>query len=199
MFVSSSHVNVHKVYTVAFFISFLFEGLPPCTQKHLEEFEYVWNHGHAHKLEPVTILMSLVDTVEEAENLARSMKLSTAERNLGKFIVTHRNLEDKEDPKKPYQDILASCMSVKALCQLQKHVDQLLLYRGLEGIAEELSTWPVPQFPVSGNDLKSVGVKPGPLFGKILHELKELWLGSYYTLGKAELLEKIEHIRTKIH
>eukprot|EP00112_Aurelia_sp_Birch-Aquarium-sp1_P025479 Seg848.2 transcript_id=Seg848.2/GoldUCD/mRNA.D3Y31 product="CCA tRNA nucleotidyltransferase 1 mitochondrial" protein_id=Seg848.2/GoldUCD/D3Y31 len=174
-------------------------GLPPCTQKHLEEFEYVWNHGHAHKLEPVTILMSLVDTVEEAEHLARSMKLSTAERNLGKFIVTHRNLEDKEDPKKPYQDILASCTSVKALCQLQKHVDQLLLYRGLEGIAEELSTWPVPQFPVSGNDLKSVGVKPGPLFGKILHELKELWLGSYYTLGKAELLEKIEHIRTKFH
>lgn len=162
-------------------------------------FEYVWNHGHAHKLEPVTILMSLVDSVEEAEDLARSLKLSSAERNLGKFIVTHRAIHDNQDVKKPYKDIIASCNNAKVIDILHQHVSQLLLYQGKEDLADELGNWQPPSFPVSGNDLKHVGVKPGPSLGKLLHELKLLWMESYYTLGKDELLEKVEHLKETIH
>ncbi|XP_065052708.1 CCA tRNA nucleotidyltransferase 1, mitochondrial-like [Rhopilema esculentum] len=174
-------------------------GLPPCTQKHLEEFEYVWNHGHAHRLEPVTILMTLVDTVDEAERVARSLKLSSAERNLGKFIVTHRMIHNNEDIKKPYKDILASCTNIKAIAVLYKHVNQLLLYQGMEDLADEISNWKPPEFPITGNDIKNAGVKPGPALGRVLHELRNIWMESYYELNKDELLEKVEHIKTKLH
>lgn len=174
-------------------------GLPSRTQKHLEQFEYVWNHGHAHKLEPVTILMSLVDSVEEAEDLARSLKLSTAERNLGKFIVTHRTIHNEEDMRKPYKDIIASCNNMKLIAILHKHVRQLLLYQGMEDLADELCNWQPPAFPVSGNDLKQTGVKPGPMFGKLLHELRHMWMESYYSLSKEELLEKVEHLKDSMH
>ena len=143
--------------------------------------------------------MSLVDSVEEAEDLARSLKLSTAEGNLGKFIVTHRNIHNDEDVRKPYKDILASCNNTKIIDILHKHVSQLLLYQGMEDLADELYNWQPPMFPISGNDLKNIGVKPGPMLGKLLHELKMLWMESYYTLGKDELLEKVEHLREAIH
>eukprot|EP00794_Sanderia_malayensis_P003598 gene3598-4105_t len=174
-------------------------GLPPCTTKHLEDFEFVWKQCHPHFLEPVTILMSLVDTVDEADSLSFSLKLSSAERNLGKFVVHHRNIEHSDDPQKPYKDILASCSNSKLTDKVRKHVDQVLRYRGLHGMAEEIEQWQVPMFPVTGNDLKMNGVKPGPLLGKILHEMKEMWLESYYTMSKEELLEKLEHIMTKFH
>ena len=143
--------------------------------------------------------MSLVDSIEEADDLARSLKLSTAERNLGKFIVTHRNIHNEEDIRKPYKDILASCNNTKVIHILHKHVNQLLLYQGMEDLADELYNWQPPSFPVSGNDLKHVGVKPGPMLGKILHELKLVWLESYYSLGKEELLEKVEHLKGTMH
>lgn len=195
----AANLFVIKVLNSESIIGLSLTGLPPRTAKHLDQFEYVWNHGHAHKLEPVTILMSLVDSVEEADDLARSLKLSSAERNLGKFIVTHRCIHNAEDIRKPYKDILASCNNAKLIDVLHKHVSQLLLYRGMEDLSDELNNWQPPVFPVSGNDLKQIGVKPGPGLGKMLHELKSLWMGSYYALGKDELLEKVEHLKESMH
>lgn len=150
-------------------------------------------------LEPVTILMSLVDTVKEADDLALMLKLSAAERNLGKFIVTHRSTKHDGDAKKPYQDILASCSNSNVVEKMHQHVDQLLRYRGFHLMATELENWNVPIFPVTGNDLKKLGIKPGPLLGKTLHELKEVWMESYYTLNKEDLLGKVDQLHANFH
>ncbi len=174
-------------------------GFPTCTDKHLDEFESVWSKGQTHALEPVSILMSLVDTADEADDLAVSLKLSSAERNLGKFIASHRNLEHGNDPKKPYQDILASNSNSKMIDKIRKHIDQVLRYKGLFDIALEIEDWQIPCFPVSGNDLKKAGVKAGPMLGKVIHEMKNIWMESYYTLGKEELVGKLEQIVANIH
>ena len=48
--------------------------------------------------------------------------------------------------------------------------------------------WPLPEFPVTGKDLKKQGVKSGPQMGKILLALKELWVKSGFKADKDKLL-----------
>lgn len=46
----------------------------------------------------------------------------------------------------------------------------------------------VPAFPVDGNDLAGLGVKPGPGMGQQLARLERAWIDSGFALGKPELL-----------
>ncbi|XP_028405426.1 CCA tRNA nucleotidyltransferase 1, mitochondrial-like isoform X2 [Dendronephthya gigantea] len=167
-------------------------GLPEICSGKLEEFEAVWCRMKNHTPQAVTLLVSLVDDIESTEVLAKKLKLSNAEKLLGKFIATHRHLNDHPDfPLKPYQDILVSCPA-KCAEQLRRQVIELLYYEGKSDLAKDIETWQIAEFPVNGNDLKQHNIKPGPNFGKILNRLKEMWKDSYYTLSRQELLEKID-------
>jgi len=53
---------------------------------------------------------------------------------------------------------------------------------------EEYKNKPLPKFPITGNDLKSVGVEAGPKIGSLLSSLKDDWIKSGYKLTKEELL-----------
>lgn len=139
----------------------------------------------------VTLLVSLVDDVVSIEALAKKLKLSNVEKQLGRFIATHRHKNDHPDfPLKPYQDILVSC-PVKCAEQLRRQVIELLYYEGKSDLVKDIETWPIPEFPINGNDLKQ-HIKPGPNFGKVINRLKEMWKDSYYTLSRQELLGKID-------
>ncbi|GGE19290.1 cytidine(C)-cytidine(C)-adenosine (A)]-adding enzyme [Aureimonas endophytica] len=48
-----------------------------------------------------------------------------------------------------------------------------------------------PAFPVSGEDLKAVGVQPGPVLGAALDRLKRLWAESGFVLSRDVLLSKL--------
>ena len=50
--------------------------------------------------------------------------------------------------------------------------------------------WTIPEFPVKGNHLKSIGITSGPMMGLILRELEDWWLASDFKPGKDELLER---------
>jgi poly(A) polymerase len=54
--------------------------------------------------------------------------------------------------------------------------------------ARALGALVVPPFPLRGNDLAELGMPPGPALGKELARLEQLWIGSGFTLSKAELL-----------
>ena len=139
----------------------------------------------------VSLLVSLVDDVESVDFLAKKLKLSNAEKQLGRFIATHRQLpHHPEFPLKPYQDILVSCPA-KCSEQIRRQVIELLYYMGKPELVKDITEWRLSEFPVNGNDLKQYNIKPGPTFGRILNRLKELWKESYYKLSKQELLEKI--------
>lgn len=47
-------------------------------------------------------------------------------------------------------------------------------------------------FPVTGQDMISAGVKPGPKMGKILSQFKKDWIETDLSLKKEEMLSKIE-------
>ena len=171
---------------------FIIIGLPSCEERHFLEFEKVWSKTRRVNPRPVTLLMTLVDTLQEAEQLCMRWKLSNIERNLGYFIVSKRYF-NIDDQLKPYQDMIVSVSNLKNT-DIRQHVQELLYYEGKLKASEEISQWTVPTFPITGKDLKDNGIKPGPEMGKILAKLKELWMESDFMLSKANLLIELKNI-----
>ena len=152
----------------------------------MAEFDKVWSAMRVRgcgDLQPVSLLMSLVLSPEEAHLLAQHWKLSNCEKKLGVFVVEHRQLGYREDlPVKVCQDLLVDGAQLKSVLEL-------LLYCNRTALAHELEQWPLPKFPVNGRDLQLVGLKPGPGFGRMMKQLRAKWKESYFTLSKDDLLE----------
>ncbi|WP_455476735.1 CCA tRNA nucleotidyltransferase [Bartonella sp. B41] len=66
----------------------------------------------------------------------------------------------------------------------QKAADYMRLYRFAQ-------KWQVPAFPISGKDLIRKGLAKGVTLGKKLKELEKVWIESGFSIGRNELLEKI--------
>lgn len=64
-----------------------------------------------------------------------------------------------------------------------------------EAAANSILSWEAPAFPLSGRDLIAKGVKPGRQFGTILADLKDEWTRSGYTLGRDDLLDRMNFFR----
>ena len=151
----------------------------------MEEFSSVWSRlsPQTPPLDPVSLLVSLVSSPKEAEDLCRKWKLSNSERHTGVFVATHRSLGYKEaTPLKHFQDLLVDGSSVH-------HVTEVLRYCGRDRDAKVIEQWTIPVLPVTGKDLKEAGLQAGPQMGRTLKFIKEKWKDSFYCLSKQELLE----------
>ena len=175
--------------------SVLSSGLPEYSEENFQELSRAWNEHKAHPLQPETLLCSLVTTPEEAENLTKQWKLSNAEKSLGKFTTEHREPKQHEHLLKPYQDMIVSAPNTQTKNVVKGHVVELLHYQGRHDLAQDITAWCIPVFPVTGAHLKKLGVKPGPEFGKMLGKLKELWKDSYYTANEEDLLDKAKTLK----
>ncbi len=171
------HVCIQKVYSMPFP-----SGLP--TDGNVAELERAWKvmKGHGHTLQPESLLMSLVHTVDESYDLSHAWKLSNDEKRLGAFIVQHRGEASKADISlKTYQDLIVDGAPARS-------VVELLYYCDRRALAEEVEKWKVPKMPVNGYDLKMAGFKTGSEMGSLLRLLKAQWKKSHFTLDKEELL-----------
>jgi len=63
------------------------------------------------------------------------------------------------------------------------------------GFADRAQSWVLPVFPLSGQDLKLEGVKPGPEMGKTLKALTALWVRSGFTADKPKLLMALKLLK----
>jgi len=52
--------------------------------------------------------------------------------------------------------------------------------------------WEIPQFPITGEDLKARGIKEGRALGVQLVELEKIWEEKDYQLSKEELLKRLD-------
>ncbi len=52
--------------------------------------------------------------------------------------------------------------------------------------------WPLPRFPLTGQDLIAHGFKPGPALGRELARLEDWWIASDFQDSKDSLLRKLE-------
>ncbi|XP_063933407.1 CCA tRNA nucleotidyltransferase 1, mitochondrial-like [Zophobas morio] len=143
---------------------------------------------------PVSLLVSLLETSEDFLCVHRRWNLSNNEKNLGLFILQHRDafkdflFEEKNKLSrrrfKYATDLLVD--KVKLL-----FVHELLLYWGDPESAQVLIDFEIPDFPVSGNDVIACGIPRGKLVGATLQKLRTYWKESFYSFTKKELLKKI--------
>ena len=115
------------------------------------------------------------------------MKFSNEEKKLAEFIFIHRNMLDNTTNKttntckgdenwdkdlEPYKFILVDNIKDS---KIKEKLVELLKYLNRLEIIGFFENWPIPLFPITGEMLIQKNVKKGPIFTKILNELRDLW------------------------
>ncbi|MBZ3887697.1 CCA tRNA nucleotidyltransferase 1, mitochondrial [Sciurus carolinensis] len=185
---TGNHVNhlIHLVYDldVAPYI-----GLP--AKACLEEFDRVCGYVEGFSPKPMTLLASLFKGQDDVTKLDLRLKISKEEKNLGLFLVKNRRdltkAPDSSEPLRPYQDFVIDSREPDVVAR----VCELLKYQGEHRLLQEMQRWSVPPFPVSGHDIRKVGVSSGKEIGALLQQLREQWKKSGYRMEKEELLSHI--------
>lgn len=165
-------------------------GLPP--DGNVEEMKRVFQNARDLSPKPMTILAALFRSPEEVEKMDIRLKVSREEKTLALFLVKHRKQlrksDDGPESLKPFTDFLIDSRELDT----QAKLCELLKYQGEEKLLAELCRWSVPRFPVSGHDLRRVGITSGKEIGATLQKLRDIWKKSRYAMDKDELLSHVK-------
>ena len=71
-------------------------------------------------------------------------------------------------------------------------MSKLAELQGNKELSNYIKTFDAPVFPITGNDLISMGYKSGPELGKVLAKLKSAWKQSNFTANKDDLLQNLK-------
>ncbi|XP_050813444.1 CCA tRNA nucleotidyltransferase 1, mitochondrial isoform X3 [Gopherus flavomarginatus] len=122
------------------------------------------------------------------------LKISKEEKNLGLFIMKHRRdlikAIDSPEPLKPYQDFIIDSREP----DMNSRICELLKYQGEEHLLKEMQEWSVPSFPISGHDLRKMGISSGKEIGTVLQQLRDQWKKSGYQMDKEQLLTCVKNV-----
>ncbi|XP_069793060.1 CCA tRNA nucleotidyltransferase 1, mitochondrial isoform X2 [Narcine bancroftii] len=164
----------------------------PVIEGNLEELNKVCNNVQHHAPKPMTVLSALFRTQDDVLRLDLRLKISKEEKQLGLFLVKYRRdllKADGSDPLKPYRDFVIDSREP----DMQNKVCELLKYQGEEKLLKEMEQWTMPRFPVSGHDLRRIGIISGKEIGTMLQELRDTWKRSGYLMDKEELLSIVKN------
>ncbi|XP_061779902.1 CCA tRNA nucleotidyltransferase 1, mitochondrial isoform X2 [Nerophis lumbriciformis] len=165
-------------------------GLPP--NGNVEEMKRVCQNAEGHSPKPMTILAALCCFPEEVDRMDIRLKVSKEEKTLAQFLVKHRREickdDDKPDSLKPFTDFIIDSRELDT----QSKLCELLKYQGEHKLLAELSRWTVPRLPVSGHDLRKMGLVSGKEIGATLQKLRDIWKKSHYQMDKEELLSYVK-------
>lgn len=170
-----------------------FVGLP--NDSNIEELKRIWSQSGHLNLNAITLISSLLHTVEDAVNLNARLKLSAFERDLAAFVVEHREPKLHPKPLLPYQQIVAKTKSKPLV--IRQYVLEVLKYNN-SPFLEEFEKWELPHFPINGAMLKQRGVESGRFMGLVLHELKDIWADNEFKLSTDEILDNIPEVLEKL-
>ncbi|XP_072388602.1 CCA tRNA nucleotidyltransferase 1, mitochondrial [Diabrotica undecimpunctata] len=168
-------------------------GLPE--KPNLEEMKRVWEQSGHLNLNAITLLASLLNTVDDAIDLHARLKLSAFERDLAVYIVENRAPKLHPKPLMPFQQQILKSTSKPT--NTQKMAVEVLKYNN-SSYWEELEKWEIPKFPVSGNVLKERGVEGGRMMGQVLNELKHFWADHDFSLSVDEILKELPRVLNTI-
>ncbi len=68
--------------------------------------------------------------------------------------------------------------------------DEIELY----GLLTFLKTWEEPKFPLGGDALIDIGMKPGPIFGALLSLIEQWWIDNDFTPTKQECFAELKRV-----
>ncbi|XP_070701265.1 CCA tRNA nucleotidyltransferase 1, mitochondrial [Pempheris klunzingeri] len=165
-------------------------GLPP--DGSVEEMKRVWQNCKDLSPKPMTVLAALLRCPEDVDKMDVRLKVSKEEKTLALFLVKHRRelrkSRDEEDSLRPFTDFITDSRELDS----QSKVCELLKYQGEDKLLAQLSRWTVPRFPVSGHDLRRMGLTSGKEIGATLQRLRDVWKRSGYEMDRDELLSHVK-------
>lgn len=149
---------------------------------------YVKARANGVELRPITLITSLLKNDTEVMEFNARLRLSVFNRELALFLVNNRQEKPSVNPLKPYQQIVLNSKS--KIQDTMEFVRELLKSKGALELLEEFNAWKVPKFPINGHDLKS-HVPNGKVMGRILAELKNIWIDDDFKTSNEDLLKRV--------
>jgi poly(A) polymerase len=126
---------------------------------------------------------------EDAERLARRLKLSNAEAARLAAIAAHRPIihpaMSETDARVALYHIGAEAFRDRVLIAAARGPDDMDDWGGLNSLPDR---WQAPELPVKGKHLIASGLQPGPEVGDTLKKLEDTWIASDFAMGLDELL-----------
>lgn len=144
-----------------------------------------------------TLLASLINTPEEAIKLHERLKFSAYERDLLYFITANKDTMESVDTLLPFQQMCIQ--TIGKYSDQKEYAEELLKFLGKRDLYVQLKAWKIPVFPVSGNDLKEIGVRQGRTLGTVMTKLKQVWAAHEFKLTKDELLPFVADILNELN
>lgn len=171
-------------------------GFPEKPELSMEEFLKVYDNVWSMNtdFDPATIFSSLIRNDEELMSIILCLKLSNLEKAIIGYILEQRNEGDHISLRKLQKQLITTSKSMQD--SQRKLMLEFLKYRGSSDIFKEFESWPIPQFPLTGNKLKN-RVKKAWLIGKIMNELRLMWVDSDFELSEDELMEEFDKLVEK--
>lgn len=77
---------------------------------------------------------------------------------------------------------------------MKLYVLELLKYQHKPTLHEQLKTWGIPKFPLSGDVLKQHGCPPGKIVGTVIARLKIIWAREEFTTTPENLLKYLPQV-----
>ncbi|CAF3615493.1 unnamed protein product [Rotaria sp. Silwood1] len=166
-------------------------GIP--SNADLNQLEEHWKKCHQANPHALTILTKLFLTMDELSKFEQRMKYSNDCRRLSQLLVTYRDsisiLDSSSiDPLKPYKDLLIDLYLFDP--NIKEKIIELLKYQYYLNEVQQLIDWTIPSFPISAGMLALKGIKQGPNYKAILHELREAWKKSHFKANENQLLDE---------
>ncbi|CAB0011825.1 unnamed protein product [Nesidiocoris tenuis] len=164
-----------------------FIGLP--AQPNLVELQVVCKRTEGLNPRPVTLLASLLASEEEMMLLHGRLKLSSIDRDLGRFITAFRN---KSLGLKDCQKMMLRPDA--NLSDTRVYISELFKYEAKLECLDQFLKWEPPKFPINGNTLKENDVPSGKPIGRVLKALKNSWIDSDFTKTSEQLLNELPDV-----
>lgn len=140
----------------------------------------------------------LPDDAEQAEALARRLRLSNAQRArlsamLGADERIFCYMSVRETRRAAYRLGPAVMRDATMLrwAEDPKHDSNMVQWRALLPM---IDSWQPPKFPLSGEQVKLAGVPEGPEIGRVIAEVEAWWIDADFTQDQYALLERLKAI-----
>lgn len=164
-------------------------GLPD--RLNIDEFDKIINRSQDLKLQAISKLVALMKDSEEMIILTNRLKLRVYDRELGLYLIQHR---DEEFTPKFFKIKIVQNQNKQGV--LKSYTEQLFMYQNERIKLEEMENWTPVKFPIKGSQLGEHGVTLGKHLGVVIRKLIEYWADDDFKTdikGLLKLIPKAEN------
>jgi poly(A) polymerase len=145
--------------------------------------------------DPLLRLAALVDVdVEGAASIVARLRLSNADQQRVAGLVKPWLLVPDTDARA--QRLSLYRLGREVFCDLAALLaaEGQVTPRQLNEMRRLAETWPIPSFPLGGEDVIALGIAPGPRVGRLLAAVKRWWEDGDFTADRPQCLAKLKEL-----